>query len=73
MSETRDLVEARAVGRRRVVAAFASATPDGRSPPTARLVAGGLVLAALLAGGATAAGLADGHLRLGSEPPAARR
>ncbi len=73
MSETRDLVEARAFLRRRVVGAFASGSPDGRSPPTARLVVGGLVLAALVAGGAAAAGAADVHRRPGSVAPAASR
>lgn len=73
MTETRDLVEARAWSRRRVVSAFVSGSPDHRPPPTARLVVGGLVLAALVAGASAAAGAADGHLPPGADPPASAR
>jgi hypothetical protein len=59
MTETRDLVEARAFLRRRLASAFDSGHPDRPLPATARLVVVGLVLATAVAAGAAAAGHTD--------------
>ncbi len=60
MATARDLVEANAYERRRLVAAFASGGPCVPVPEPARsgrTILGGLVLAGLLLGGAASAGL----------------
>lgn len=60
MSTARDLVEANAYERRRLVDAFASGGPSVPVPEPARsgrTILGGLVLAGLLLGGAASAGL----------------
>lgn len=60
MASKRDLVEAHAYNRRRLVSAFLSGAPDGReveSVSRSRPVVGGLALGGLLVGGAAIAGL----------------
>lgn len=59
MASKRDLVEANAFGRRRLVSAFVSGAPGGREVEPARparTIVGGLALAVLLMAGAAAAG-----------------
>jgi hypothetical protein len=73
MASARDLAEANAYARRRLVAAFLSGAPAGREPESARTgctVVGGLAVAALLLAGAAVAGRlaprdADGWVRPG--------
>ncbi len=60
MASKRDLVEAHAYNRRRLVSAFLSGAPDGReveSVSRSRPVVAGLALGGLLVGGAAIAGL----------------
>jgi hypothetical protein len=60
----RDLAEADAFQRRRLVTAFISGTQPGdraEAPPTCRCLVGGLVLVAVLVAGAVVSGALTGH------------
>ena len=73
MASKRDLVEAHAFNRRRLVAAFVSGAPGGREvEPTrpARAVVVGAVLAVLVVGGAAIAGYLRPGLPAGNAGPA---
>jgi hypothetical protein len=72
MTTKRDLAEARAFDRRRLVAAFLSGAPAGPQVApvrTGRLALGSLVLGVMLVIGAAADGALNGHIGAHSNDP----